>query len=366
MSASRAERLIANSDADCIVIMNGGEPIFDSAFWYVTEQQSGSFEGAKAFISKDGSLDVLVSVLEEETAKSGKGNVHVYRTREEYISIISDILKDCKTVGINIEKALYSDVNGLKKIKEDIKIVDATEAINKTISVKDENEIKATEKACAITSKVANELPQMIHEGASEKEVASAMDIRMKELGGTGNAFDTIAAFGKYSSEPHHMPCDYKLKVGDTALFDFGAKYDRYCADLTRTIFLGDPGDVLKRAYDVVLKAQAAGIEKICAGAKAADVDIAARNVIDSTEFKGRFIHSFGHGIGMDVHQAIGLYPKSTQVLEAGNIISAEPGIYIPGLGGIRIEDTVLVTKNGCRKLTDYDHSLTIVRPSQS
>ena len=183
----------------------------------------------------------------------------------------------------------------------------------------------------------------------------------MRRLGGTGNAFDTIAAFGPYSAEPHHTPCDYRLKRGDAALFDFGSRFGRYCSDLTRTIFLGEPVEKLKRAYEIVLNAQEAGIERIRPGAKASEVDAAARELIDSTEFKGLFIHSFGHGIGMDVHQNIHVSPRSEHVLEEGNVISAEPGIYIPGVGGIRIEDTILVTKDGCRRLTSYDHSFTVV-----
>ena len=360
---SRAERLIANSDddVDAIVIMNGGEPFLDSTFWYITEQGSGCFEGAMAFVSRDGTLDVVVSQLEAEIAKSGKGNVHVYTTADERNGYVKDILKDCKKVGINSDAALYSMVKYFKKMKEDIDIVDALPAINATVNVKEGSEIEAITKACDISSKVASKLPEMISEGVSEEEVASEMDIMMRRLGGTGNAFDTIAAFGPYSAEPHHTPCDYRLKKGDAALFDFGSKYDRYCSDLTRTIFLGEPVDKLKRAYDVVLKAQEAGIERIRPGAKASDVDLAARELIDSTEFKGSFIHSFGHGIGMDVHQNIHVSPKSEQILEEGNVISAEPGIYIPGVGGIRIEDTILVTKDGCRRLTSYDHSFTVV-----
>jgi Xaa-Pro dipeptidase len=134
-----------------------------------------------------------------------------------------------------------------------------------------------------------------------------------------------------------------------------------YCSDLTRTIFLGDPGDRLKRAYEVVREAQNAGLAQIREGASAESVDAAARDVIDASEFKGLFIHSFGHGIGMDIHQPIFVSPRSRNILKAGNVISAEPGIYIPGLGGIRIEDTVLVTEEGYRLLTDYDHGLTIV-----
>ena len=349
------------AEVDKVVIINGGEPFLDSTFWYITEQSTGVFEGSLAIVSRDGSVDIVVGKLEEEAAKTAKGNVHVYGTRQEYETILKDILGDAKKVGINAQSAVYSSVMHLKKIKDDIEIVNVSQAIDDTVSIKDEKEIRATEKACEITSKVAQELPSMISEGVSEKEVAAEMDIRMRKLGGTGNAFETIAAFGSYSAECHHKPCDYKLKAGDTALFDFGSKYDMYCSDLTRTIFLGEPPDILRRAYEVVRKAQIAGIEKIRAGASASEPDLAARKIIDDSEFKGKFIHSFGHGIGMDVHQAIGVHPRSEQILRAGNIISAEPGIYIPGIGGIRIEDTVLVTEDGCRILTDYDHDLTVV-----
>ena len=362
MSDSRAVRLMKNAEGvDKIVIMNGGEPFLDSTFWYITEAKTGVFEGSMAFVSTDGTVDVLVSTLEEEAAKSSKANVHVYRTREEHDSIIKALLKGSKSIGINSSAATYSMVSYLKKMKRGTKVVNVADAIGRTVSVKDDDEIKAIENACRITSKVAQELPGMISEGVSEKEVAAEMDIRMRRLGGTGNAFETIAAFGENSADCHHVPCDYRLKKGDTALFDFGSKYDMYCSDLTRTIFLDEPALILRDAYEVVRKAQIAGIECIRAGAKANEPDLAARKVIDDSDFKGKFIHSFGHGIGMDVHQGISVSPKSEQVLEAGNVISAEPGIYIPGIGGIRIEDTVLVTEDGCRILTDYDHELTTV-----
>jgi len=362
MQISRAERLFSNSeDMDAIVILNGEEPFLDSTFWYVTEQSSGTFEGAIAIITKDGKLHVVTSVLEEESANMGRGEIHVYHTKDEYDGHVKSILKDSKKIGVNVHSAIYSTVQYLKGLRDDIEIKDATSAIAKTVSVKDKKEIMATEKACEITSKVADELPAMVREDVTEREVAAMMDNRMRTLGGTGNAFETIVAFGKNSAMPHHTPDQYRLKKGEVALFDFGSKYDRYCADLTRTIFFGDPGETLKRAYDLVLKAQNAGLEQIHAGANAKDVDLAARKVIDDSEFKGRFIHSFGHGIGMDIHQSIFVSPRSEQILREGNIISAEPGIYISGLGGIRIEDTVLVTKNGYRKLTDYDHDLTVV-----
>ncbi|MDO5861465.1 MAG: Xaa-Pro peptidase family protein [Thermoplasmata archaeon] len=362
MQKSRAERLMENAgDMDAVVIANDGEPFLDSAFWYITEQTSGTFEGSFAIVRKDGSMDVVVSILEEEGAHDGKGNIRVYHDGKERAQFIRDALKGCTKVGFNVNNVTYAAAEYVRKTAEGIEIVNAANAIGETVSVKDEKEIEATRKACAISSKVAGEIPDMLSEGVTEKEVASRMDNRMRELGGTGNAFDTIAAFGPWSSQPHHMPCDYALKQGDAALFDFGTKYDRYCSDMTRTVFLGKPPEVMERAYEVVLRAQEAGIAEYRAGAKANAADLAARKIIDESEFKGKFIHSFGHGIGQDVHQHISVSPKSEHVLKAGNIVSAEPGIYIPGVGGIRIEDTILITEDGCERLTSFDHSLTVV-----
>ena len=362
MAKSRAERLISNAEGmDAVVIANDGEPFLDSTFWYLTEQSSGTFEGSFAIVRKDGTLDVIVSILEEESANDGVGDVHVYHDREEREKYIRDALSGCSKVGFNTHSATYAAVQYIKKVAGDIEPVDAGNAIDATVSVKDAKEIEATKHACKISSQVAAEIPDYLSEGVSEREVAARMDSRMRELGGTGNAFDTIAAFGAYSSQPHHMPCDYRLKKGDTALFDFGSKYDRYCSDMTRTVFLGKPPEILERAYEVVREAQLAGIAEYHDGAKANAADLAARKIIDESEFKGKFIHSFGHGIGMDVHQAISVSPRSDQILHAGNVVSAEPGIYIPGVGGIRIEDTCLVTENGCEILTSFDHSFTVV-----
>ncbi len=362
MQKSRAERLIENADGmDAVVIANDGEPFLDSAFWYLTEQNSGTFESSFAIAGPGGRLDVIVSILEEEGARQGAGDVHVYHDGKERAQFIRDALKGCRKVGFNVNNVTYAAAEYVRKTVEGIEIVNASDAIGETVSVKDEKEIEATRRACKISSQVAGEIPDMLSEGVSEKEVAARMDSRMRELGGTGNAFDTIAAFGPWSSQPHHMPCDYKLKKGDAALFDFGTKYDRYCSDMTRTVFLGRPDEVMERAYDVVLRAQEAGIAEYRAGAKASAADLAARKIIDESEFKGRFIHSFGHGIGQDVHQHISVSPNSPHVLKAGNVVSAEPGVYIPGVGGIRIEDTVLITEDGCEVLTSFDHSFTVV-----
>jgi Xaa-Pro dipeptidase len=362
MEMSRAERLISNSEGiDAVVILNDGSPFVDSTFWYLTELNGGAFESSIAIVKKDGGLDVIVSVLEAEAAESGKGEVHVYHNRQERDDYVKEALKGAVKVGFNVHNASYSMVNYVKKTAKGIKVADASSAISSTTSVKDKREIELTRKACRISSQVAKEIPEMLSAGITEKEMAFRMDVRMRELGGTGNAFDTISAFGANSSKPHHSPTDYKLKKGDTALFDFGTKYDGYCSDMTRTVFLSKPPAILERAYEVVLEAQTAGVERYMDGAPAKDADLAAREIIDKSEFKGKFIHSFGHGIGMEVHQDISVSPRSDQILKVGNIVSAEPGVYIPGVGGIRIEDTCLITKKGCERLTDFDRKITLV-----
>ncbi len=363
MNMTRAERLMENADGmDAIIIANGDEPFLDSTFWYLTEQTSGCFEHSYAIVHSDGSLDIITNVLEAETARNGKGNVLVPENKDEFKECMENALKGCKRIGFNYQGVSYWSVTALQKfMPEGYELCNASDAIAKTVSIKDDKEIAATKEACRISSIVAGEIPDYLSEGISEKEVAARMDNRMRELGGTGNAFDTIAAFGANSSQPHYMPGDYRLKKGDAALFDFGTKYDRYCSDMTRTVFLGNPDPLLERAYEVVREAQLAGIAEYRDGAKANAADLAARKVIDESEFKGKFIHSFGHGIGQEVHQAIHVSYRSEQTLHAGNIVSAEPGIYIPGVGGIRIEDTVLITEDGCEILTSFDHSYTVI-----
>lgn len=357
----RAERLMSNAkDMDAVVIMNGREPFLDSAFWYLTGLDSGSFEGSIAIVSRDGTLDIITGKLEETCARNSDGNVHVYETREQRNTIIANILKGAGRIGMNVHSVTYAGAEFIRKLTE-AKIMDATRAISGTMAVKDDIEIGKIREACRIASKTAMRIPDMLSYGITEKEVAGKIDLDMRDNGADGNSFETIAAFGSSAAEPHHRPSDIRLRDGDTALFDFGCKYGMYCSDLTRTVFFGEPDEVLRRAYDVVMQAKIAGMNLIKDGAAARDVDIAARNIIDDSEFKGRFIHSFGHGVGMDVHEGISVSHISNDVLKENMVITAEPGIYIPGVGGIRVEDTVLVKKNGYESLTKFDQSFTVI-----
>jgi Xaa-Pro dipeptidase len=352
--------LASSADVDAIIISNGTSPYLDSVFWYVTEQMSGTFEGSFAVISRDGTLDVITGTLEETTARKGLGNIRVYESHEDRSSILSEVLGGCGRIGISGRSMSHNTAEYVKKITN-AELVDVSSNISKVIAVKDVKETAIIRKACAISSKIASVLPDALREGMTESEAAGLIDSEMRKRGGSGNAFDTIAAFGENSAEPHYRPSDRKLRKGDAALFDFGSKYGLYCSDLTRTVFFGRPDDILLRAYDVVLKAQEGGMWAMSDGAPAPNADLAAREVIDGSEFKGRFIHSFGHGLGMNIHEAPSVWQRSEDILKEGMITSAEPGIYLPGIGGVRIEDTVLITRDGCEPLTKFDQSLTVI-----
>jgi len=361
MHMTRAQRIASGcSGADAVVISNGTSPFLDPVFWYLTEQTSGTFEGSFAIISKDGSLDVVTSSLEGTTAKKGIGNVHIFETRDDRERIISELLKGCGRIGVHGHSMTHSSSAYIKKVTG-AELIDVSSDIADIIAIKDSKDISEIRKACDISSKVATRIPEMLHVGITETEMAWLIDSEMRRNGGSGNAFETIAAFGPNSAEPHHRPSAYKMIKGEAALFDLGSKYGMYSSDLTRTVFMGEPADILRRGYAVVLRAKNVGMEKMCDGAPAKDADIAARNIIDESEFKGMFIHSFGHGVGMNVHEGPSVSARSDDILKEGMVVSAEPGIYIPGIGGIRIEDTVLITKNGAEALTEFDESYTVI-----
>ena len=357
---TRAQKISSKcDDVDAVIISNGTSPFLDPVFWYVTEQTSGSFESSFAIVGK-GSLDVVTHTGEATTAKKGLGRVHVYETRDEKDRILTDLLKGCSRIGISGRSVTHSTSEYFKKLTG-AELTDVSDRIAEVVAVKDKKEVAEIRKACDISSKVAAIIPELLYKGITEKEAAWLIDSEMRMKGGSGNAFETIAAFGPNAAEPHHAPSSRKLKKGDAALFDFGSKYGMYCSDLTRTVFFGVPDGILKRAYDIVLKAKEAGMDEIRDGTSAKEVDAVARNIIDGGEFKGAFIHSFGHGLGMNVHELPSISTRSEAVLTEGMVVTAEPGIYLPGTGGIRIEDTVLITKKGAEPLTKFDQTYTAI-----
>lgn len=222
-------------------------------------------------------------------------------------------------------------------------------------AVKDRGELARLAVAAGISDAALAAASDLFRPGASERELARALDWEMRSLGADGPAFETIVGSGPNGAEPHHHPGARPLQEGDTVVVDFGARLDGYCSDMTRTLVVGPAARVhpqLRRAAQVVLAAQDAGLAAVRAGAGGREVDRACREVVGAAGMSDLFVHGTGHGVGLDIHEAPGLGLSSTDILSSGQVVTVEPGVYIPGLGGVRTEDTVLVTEAGCQVLT--------------
>ncbi|MFP5487266.1 MAG: M24 family metallopeptidase, partial [Acidimicrobiia bacterium] len=201
---------------------------------------------------------------------------------------------------------------------------------------------------------LASVLPEL-ETGPTELAFAAALEAEMRAGGADDISFDTIVASGPNGSRPHHQPGPRRIEPGDLVVVDFGALVDGYHSDMTRTIPVGGVGaldDTQRRMLEVVTAAQAAGVAAVAAGAPVAGVDAACRAVIDDAGWGEAFVHGTGHGVGLDIHEAPGVNGTSTASLAAGQVVTVEPGVYLPGHGGVRVEDTVVVTSDGCHPLT--------------
>jgi len=227
--------------------------------------------------------------------------------------------------------------------------------------VKTPVEIVAIRKACDITSEAFDAILPRISPGMTEKELQIELDFTMLRLGADELAFDTIIASGENGSLCHAIPGNRVLKNGDMITLDFGAKVGGYCSDMTRTVALGQPSDEMRKVYDTVLRAQTMCEEALAAGKKCSEIDKLARDYIDARGYAGRFGHGLGHSVGIDIHEDPRLSQNCHDILKAGIVITVEPGIYLPGIGGVRIENTCLVKENGCVPLTTANKQLIIL-----
>lgn len=227
--------------------------------------------------------------------------------------------------------------------------------------VKAEHEVAMIRKACEITSRAFDEILPKIREGVTEKELQIELDFTMLRLGADGLAFDTIIASGENGSLCHAIPGQRKLRKGDMITMDYGAKFGGYCADMTRTVALGTPTDEMRRVYDTVLHAQEMCQAALAPGKVCCEIDRMARDYIDAQGYAGRFGHGLGHSVGIDIHETPNLNASCHDVLKPGVVITVEPGVYLPGVGGVRVENTCLVTESGAEPLTTSPKQLIIL-----
>ena len=240
-------------------------------------------------------------------------------------------------------------------------LVPAADLLAELRAVKDPEELEIMIAAQRIAEKALTDILNEIRPGVTEKEIAARLQYLMLHYGAEDKSFDPIVVSGPNGSLPHGVPSEKVIQAGEFVTMDFGCIYHGYCSDMTRTVAVGFATEEMQKVYQTVLSAQQAGIAAARAGITGRDVDAAARAVIAAAGYGAYFGHSFGHGVGVEIHEAPNASPSNEQPLPAGAVISAEPGVYLPGKLGVRIEDVILLTETGCRNLTKAPKELLIL-----
>lgn len=267
---------------------------------------------------------------------------------------------EAKTVGFEDEVMTVAQHQMFSE-KLDCTLVPASKLLTELRGSKDDEEIACMVDAQRIAEGALEQLLQEIRVGMTEKEIAARLQYLMIAAGAEKLSFDTIVASGPNSSMPHAVPTERKIEKGDFITIDFGCVYRGYCSDTTRTVAVGEVSDEMRAVYDVVLAAQQAGIAAAKAGATGKDIDGAARAVIEAAGYGPYFGHSFGHSLGIDIHESPNASPANGEPMPVGAVISAEPGIYLPGKFGVRIEDVLVLEENGCRNITTFPKGLLVL-----
>lgn len=282
--------------------------------------------------------------------------------QEAFRDELPAVLRDAGTFRLGFERhgVTYEGYEGLAKL-EGVELVPVGPEVERLRWEKDAEEIARLERAQEITDAAFEEVVGTLAEGMTEREAAFELELAMRRQGAERIGFDTIAAFGESAAEPHHHPTDRALARGDLVKLDFGCVVEGYHSDMTRTVAFGEPGEELRKVYDVVARAQRAGEEAVRAGIAGREADEAARRLIEEAGYGDRFGHSLGHGVGLEIHEGPTLRRKSEDLLPTNAVVTVEPGIYLPGLGGVRIEDAVVVEEGGCRPLPSTSKELIVL-----
>ncbi len=267
-------------------------------------------------------------------------------------------------VGLEADDVTWAGQRSWAEILASAELVPTRAVIEELRVVKDAGEILRMERAAAIADQgLAEVLPMLAAVGSgagspgplTESGFAAALDHAMRLAGAEDSAFETIVASGENSAKPHARPGNRRIRPGDPVVVDFGAIFDGYRSDMTRTFCVGgEPAGELARVFEVVAESQRAGVAAVHPGTETGAVDLVCRQVIDAAGWGERFEHGTGHGVGLDIHEAPSVGPGSTAILAPGAVITVEPGVYLPDTGGVRIEDTLVVTEDGSRSLTQF------------
>lgn len=347
----RFEEKLSQSPADAILVTGQNNIYYLTGFWG-TE--------ATVFISPKRRI-LLTDSRYTLIARQTVSGFDIVETRSA-LNSIADIIKadGLKTIGFD-SQVTYSFYQQLEEIFAGYHLHPMTDFVEELRMIKDADEIEAVRCACAISDKAFLDVLDFIKPGqTTELDVANFLDFRMRKYGASSVSFETIAASGYRSAMPHGVASDKVIQKGETLTLDFGCYYHHYVSDMTRTIHIGQVSDQEREIYDIVLRSNQALIAAAKAGVTYRAYDRIAREVIDSAGYGAYFTHGIGHGIGLDIHE-IPYFGKSDEAIQAGMILTDEPGIYLENKYGVRIEDDLLITENGCEVLTQAPKELIVL-----
>ncbi|SOC45210.1 M24 family metallopeptidase [Salinicoccus kekensis] len=264
------------------------------------------------------------------------------------------------TIGVEMNVMTVAHQNGIQSIYNEAAFVDIQSEINALRVYKSREEVEGLKKAVALIEKVLDKGLETVERGMTEADLVAEFEYLMKKYGASGPSFSTMVLSGEKAALPHGKPDDTKLEDGDFLLIDFGViTYDRYCSDITRTFVIGEADEKQKEIYDIVRRSTQAGVDAVKAGVPLKEFDIAARNVIEEAGYGEYFNNRVGHGLGIEVHEAPSIHHLNEDIAKPGMVFTIEPGIYIPGYGGVRIEEEVYINEDGkAEVLTNYPRDL--------
>lgn len=298
---------------------------------------------------------IVASTTNSEQARQQAPGFEVFDRNRNLAEADVELLRqiDARRVGIEEQAILHRDYETLREgLGSGAELVGVGSMLEEMRAVKTAEEIATIAHAIEVTDQAFTQVASQIQAGDTERQVAWRLETAMRDLGAEGSAFSTIVAAGTNAAMPHHKPTNRPIRPGEPIVIDMGALVDGYCADLTRTVWVGEPDDMLRKVYPVVLRALQTAEAGLKPGLGGKEGDSLARDVISGAGYGEAFGHGLGHGVGVRIHEAPGFSQRSESVLAPGNVVTIEPGIYLPEWGGVRIEDVAVIEPGGARILT--------------
>lgn len=363
MKIEALSQWMKESDMDMCFLSSTENVFYFSGFYSDPHER---LLGLALFQNEDPIL--IIPAMEKEDAKKAGWNFEMigYSDIENPWDLlktaVSKRIQKPSKIGIEKEHLNVKRYEQLHKRFPEAHFVSAEEKLKKIRMVKDDKELASIRKACALADYAIEVGCSEIKEGKSELEVLAAIEFEMKKKGVHSMSFSTMVLTGANGASPHGIPGPTKIQKGDLVLFDLGVVVDHYCSDITRTVAYGEITEKQKEIYDTVLKANLGAIQASSPGISCSEIDLTARNMIQDAGFGEYFPHRLGHGLGISIHEYPSLTETNPLLLEKGMVFTIEPGIYVPNVAGVRIEDDVLVTEDGLEILTKFPKELQVIQ----